>query len=252
MMRPWIACFTMMGLLGVVPLWAQEAPTTQPAAVAVPVAAKLQYRPPNRDAPQLRISGGVRGNEKDMPAVSVLAPPHVGLCLSAQPTLYWHLDKDTDRQALVTVLREDTLETVLRRPLPGPHAAGFHGIKLAEHGLTLEPGVSYSWSVALIPADRQRPDSQDPLGKAVVQRVAPEDPIFAAVDQAPADRKLEVMAAQGVWYDVLAVLTDSIAAAPQSHTLLQARATLLGQVGLDDLARRERAAATDLLPSDGK
>jgi len=49
-------------------------------------------------------------------------------------------------------------------------------------------------------------------------------------------------AQQGIWYDALAALTAGIEAQPQNSQLREQRAALLDQVGLAEVAARERAA----------
>jgi hypothetical protein len=238
---------------------AQDGPaTTQPAPATVPVPGKpaaplkLQYRPPNHGAPKVRVSGGVRGSEQQAPTLSVLAPPHVGLTLSGQPTLQWHVDIDTDMTAQITIVRDDALTTVLKQQIAGPLKAGMHSFKLSSTDVTLEPGVVYSWSVALLPAGESRPRSQDPFARAAVQRVAADDPILAAVDAAAPEQKLQTLADRGVWYDVLAAVSASVESDAQAPAPLMARAMLLDQAELKDLANLDRRAAMDRVPADGK
>jgi hypothetical protein len=114
-------------------------------------------------------------------------------------------------------------------------------IRLADHGLTLETGVAYQWFVAITGDDEQRVGAQVAVGG--IERIdAPRD-LKRKLAAASKDRRPYVLAEGGIWYDAVAALSRQIAAAPENVPLRHLRVALLEQVGLDAVARAERASA---------
>ena len=111
-----------------------------------------------------------------------------------------------------------------------PVEPGVHRIRLADHGVRLEPGISYRWYVTIVPDSNRR--SRDILAGGAIERIAPPDELRAKLAQARKDETPAVYAEAGVWYDALAAISDQIDSAPNDAALRKQRATLLAQVGL--------------------
>jgi hypothetical protein len=73
----------------------------------------------------------------------------------------------------------------------------------------LAPGNSYGWLVQAFDPKTQDWSAQG----GVIQRVALESPVEAAIAAAPPDQKLDLLAQQGLWYDLVA----AFAAQPQDE-----------------------------------
>ena len=223
--------------------FAQE-PAAQPAT---PKRTLLKYTPPKTVGTGIRTDGdgGSRAGGAKLPSLFVLAPNHTALTTQAQPSLFWFQDgpapKDVGARFELTLVDPKNPKPLLKvgkeLATKKDGDAGIYRIQLARHKITLEPGVAYKWSVALVPDANNR--SQDLVASGVIQRDPPAAALTAELAKADAD-KAAAYAAGGVWYDALSALSDQIDAAPKDVALRAARADLLQQAGLKAAAEFER------------
>lgn len=223
--------------------FAQE-PSAPPAA---PKRTLLKYTPPKTAGTGLRTDGdgGSRAGGAKLPSLYVLAPNHTALTTQAQPSLFWFQDgpapKDVSARFELTLIDPKNPKPLLKvgtaLAAQKDGGAGIHRIQLARQKITLDPGVAYKWSVALVPDANNR--SQDIVASGVIQLTPPAAELAAELAKAEAD-KASAYAAGGVWYDALAALSDQIDAAPKDASLRAARADLLMQAGLKSAAEFER------------
>lgn len=200
----------------------------------------IAYKPPSRGAPtgSARVGGGTRGPEGQVTSLSVLAPDHVGLTATSQPVLYWFTSDAIDAPVEMTLLREDRMAPVLEVALSPPLEAGIHGLDLAKHNVTLEPGVAYQWYVAVVMDPTQR--SGDIVAGGEIQQMPAAPQLSDEVQKIGAAGAAGVYARAGYWYDALGALSQRVEAAPADAAVRAERAALLEQVGLADAARYER------------
>ena len=210
---------------------AQGAPRgeSQPKASTTTAAVPI-YTPPLRGAPGGRVGGGTRGSGREVFVLTVLAPDHSALTVSEQPSLYWYISSATSLPIELTVMDLRTTQPVLETRLPAPVTPGVHRIRLADHGVRLEPGVPYRWFVTVVPDSNRR--SKDILAGGAIERVEPPDGLPAKLAQARKEETAFLYAEAGVWYEALAAISDQIDSAPDDAALRKQRATLLAQVGL--------------------
>ena len=223
---------------------AQE-PSTPPAA---PKRTLLKYTPPKTAGTGLRTDGdgGSRPKMAKLPSLYVLAPDHVGFTTQEQASLFWFQSGPAPKEAAarleVTLVDPKNpkpllkVGTALAEQSDG--GAGIRRIQLARHNVTLEAGVPYKWSVAIVSDVNSR--SKDVLASGVIERIAAQPELAAALDQALPDGKAAAYASAGIWYDALAALSDRIDAAPADAALRRERADLLEQAGLKAAAEFER------------
>jgi hypothetical protein len=141
----------------------------------------------------------------------------------------------------VTIVDEASVMPVLETTIEGPLAAGVHPIRLADHQISLAPGINYQWFVALVPdADRR---SNDVIAGGGIERVVPSDPLREKLAAAQEPSRTFVLAEAGIWYDALAAISRAVEASPRDSEARSSRAALLEQVGLAEVARVEREAA---------
>ena len=159
------------------------------------------YVPPLRGKPRGRVGGGVRGVRDAAPVFYTLVPDHTGQTVSAQPTLFWYLGGELlgAPSFVFTLIDDDHIDPLVEAELPKPTHAGIQRIDLSRHGVHLESGTEYEWSVALV-ADAAR-RSNDVVAAGWIDRVEPP----AALGASPDSRGF---AAQGLWYDALAAAAD--------------------------------------------
>lgn len=204
-------------------------PGAQPPTVTT-TAAVPTYKPPLRGAPAGRIGGGTRGSGREVFVLTVLAPDHNALTVSEQPSLFWFISSATALPIEVTLMDPRATQPVLESRLTAPVEPGVHRIRLADHGVRLEPGVSYRWYVTIVPDSNRR--SRDILAGGAIERIATTDELRTKLAQARKEETTSLYAEAGVWYDALAAISDQIDNAPNDAALRKQRATLLSQVGL--------------------
>jgi hypothetical protein len=193
-----------------------------PAGTAQPVPV---YKPPLRGKPRARIGGGVRSASADWPSLYVLAPEHTGQTISAQPSLFWYIDGPLPEgmPLMFTVFDDTTVEPLVETELPRPERPGIQRIDLAEHGVRLETGTEYEWTVALVIDPEQR--SSDIVAAGWIDRIEPPSGLGAGGARSYAEH--------GLWYDALAAASDAMRADPTDTGLRASREALLRQVGLE-------------------
>jgi hypothetical protein len=181
------------------------------------------YRPPRRGAPRTKIGGGVRTGLA-LPELCVLTPDHLAETTSIDPSLFWHIDSvPADSAKLVfTLIDEVAIDPLVEVVLPALSVAGIQRIRLADHGVELDPQMEYEWSVSLVvdPEDR----THDVVSAGFIRRV---EPPLEPVSTTAAYAEL------GLWYDALESISDAIEASPRDAGLLAQRAALLRQAGLE-------------------
>lgn len=208
---------------------AQQKPSDARAGDAK-TAAVGEYKPPMRGAPGGRVGGGTRGTGREAFILSVLAPNHTGLTTRDQPVLYWFISSPSSMPVELTLVDPQKADPLVELQIKPPISQGVHRVRVADHGVRLEPGVSYQWYVAVVPDTGRR--SKDILAGGSIERVAPPDGLAARLAQASKAEQPSVYAGAGLWYDALASLGDLIDEAPGDRALLDRRSALLRQVGL--------------------
>jgi Domain of Unknown Function (DUF928) len=211
-----------------------QASTAQPQRVV--------YQPPDVGAPPTRTLAAARGSGQQ-PAVQVLAPEQTGLALEAQPQLVWYLAEPSSASIEIAVVDESGIEPLLEADLGEVKDPGYHVVNLADHGVRFEPGREYRWSVALVIDPEQR--SADMVASATIALKPPGAELTAQLSAAPLLDRLQILARNGYWYDLIAELSEQISSNPVDRGLRELRASLLDQdhVRLEDLAAYDRQVA---------
>ena len=165
-------------------------------------------------------------------ALSVLAPDDRALTISEQPTLYWFISSRTSLPVEVVLMDPDGIRPMLELNLAPPTQAGLHPIRLAEHGIRIQPGIAYRWYVAVVPDAGRR--SRDILAGGTVERILPPADLSSTLSTAGRAERVAVYAGAGLWYDALTEVTTLVEQSPGDSVPRQQRAALLKQVGLPD------------------
>lgn len=191
------------------------------------------FQPTNLGSPKTRLGGATRGTQDDVPRTEALVPEEAGQTLVAQPVLYWYLAEKTDHRIDFTLIGVDPINPILETTLEGDFEPGIQRIDLADHGVELQPGVSYQWFVAVVPNPEQR--LYDRIVGGGIERIEASSELQAKLDSTPPGERQFVLAEAGVWYDAFDSLNRQIASAPEDQALIAQRAALLDQVGLGTL-----------------
>ena len=220
----------------------QQSLAQAPAAASKPAATPVPtYTPPQRGAPQRRVGGSSRGIADALPAVMLLAPEHVGHTVSEQPSLYWFVSKPTSVRVEVTLIDDKGERPLIEQALTNVKGPAVHRIDLSAHKVQLKPGVEYQWSIAVVPDPKER--SNDVMAGGSLKRVEVPQALAARRAQITDTAELaRLYAAEGIWYDAIAAYSELIDQRPGDKSLREARAGLLEQVGLKDVAAYDRRA----------
>ena len=194
------------------------------------------YQPPQRGAPQARVGGGTRGIGGDVPELQVLAPDHVGLTTQAQPTLYWYAHSPVTAHIEFALIDETSIDPLLELETGEVKVTGVQHLNLADHNITLSPGIPYQWSVALIMDEDSR--STDVIASGVVELIEPNKEMKSRIDASQGTDLVAAYANEGVWYDALDTISTMIEKSPTDQQLVAIRATLLDQVGLQAVSQK--------------
>ena len=186
-----------------------------------------EYNPPSRGAPAGRVGGGTRGLR--VPPLAALAPDHTGLTISGQPTLYYFVPESAAVRAVLRPAAEPLAQPLFDKDLP-PGRAGIQRLELKSLGVTLQPNVDYRWTVSDARAS----------STGYIRRIDPPLDLARKLNGVPAGRsRYTLLAREGVWYDALDEVSRAADAAP-AGVAARHRAALLEQIGLKDIAARER------------
>ncbi|MGI9487234.1 MAG: DUF928 domain-containing protein [Geminicoccaceae bacterium] len=197
---------------------------------------KLIFVPHDAGAPEITDAGGVRAITV-RPKIELLAPEKMARTLSPTPTLYWHISKPAPGPVRFTLLKDDatTIDPLLDFQIDGIDQEGIYGVSLHEHGLSLEDGHRYIWSIALSPDGENY--GTDLAAQTVMEHKSAATFAKALQDARPEERAIR-LAAGGYWYDAVDTLSDQIFS---NKPLWQAaRGRLLDQAGLLQAARYDR------------
>ena len=188
------------------------------------------YVPPKRGAPLARVGGGSRGVDDNLPYISVITPDHVGFTSLSQPVLYWYISDDMNTRFEFALINDDDIDPMVEVISEQEMKAGLNSMNLADHGVTLEPGVAYQWSVALVSDVDKR--SSDIVSSGQIELLELTAAQKAELETASAEERVMMYAREGYWYDTFAGLSGLIVADPGNSELRSQRAALLEQIGL--------------------
>jgi len=209
------------------------APAAPPVEARPSIPPRVMYRPPAVGKPVRTVGGGSRGAADKIPSLFAIVPDHVAKTTSAQPTLFWHVDRAPDPSTRVefTLNDEDGVEPLVEANLATPVGAGLQRIRLSDHDVNLVPGAEYQWSVALVIDPDQR--SKDIVVTGWIDCVEPSPEVVSRLELQGEAWRAAIFAEEGVWYDAFAALSDQIDRDPKNPLLTKQRSDLLDQAGLD-------------------
>lgn len=220
-------------------VFAQEKPAAAPAPAPAKKLNSLKYTPPKTaGGSRMDGDGGSRGSGEKLPSIYVLAPEHLALTTQAQPSLFWFQTLPAKAEFELTLTEPKKPKPLLNVGGGTADKAGIRSLSLARHGVTLAPGVTYQWSVALITDPKNR--SKDVIASGSIKRVEEPAELREKTAAASAEDRAAIYAQGGFWYDALQSISGAIAANPKNAGLHQLRASLLEQARLPQAAAADR------------
>ena len=220
--RQWLVLVLLCALTAVV-----SADEKKPAAESQ---AAFIYKPPLRGTPGARVGGGTRGTGVADAELMVLAPDHTGLTTQAQPTIYWYARTPAVARFEFALIDDEGNDLLLEVEVGSDRVAGFRQLDLGDYGITLQPGVSCRWSVALVSDNASR--SSDLISSGIIERIEPGESLNGRISNATGNDLVGIYASEGIWYDALDAISSLIEQSPDDQGLISIRASLLEQVGL--------------------
>jgi hypothetical protein len=126
---------------------------------------------------------------------------------------------------IFTITDDKSVTPLAEIGLDAPSGAGIQRLRLADHGIELDPEVEYMWSIALVTDADNR--SQDVVSTGFIRRVVRPEALAAG------SRDGVDFAQAGIWYDALEALSDDVDDHPGDRKARFLRSALLRQVKLD-------------------
>jgi hypothetical protein len=232
------------GFLGVA--LALVGPIAAPAQTGQPPAPEQQadqlpaYKPPPRGAPGGRVGGASRGTYRltvALPTIEVLAPKdHAGLSANPTPNLYFLASGPVTWPTQFTISAPNQAVPVIEASIPPPSAGGVYGLRVADYHVRLQPGVTYTWSVAAILDPNAR--SRDIVASASLLLGTPDPAVENAARLAPPGRRAALYAQAGFWYDAVTAAAEARPA--DGSAALDA---LVSEIGIVEPGYDRRASA---------
>jgi len=169
----------------------------------------------------------------------VLTPDHVGLTTKDQPTLYWYTSQPIDYTVEFTIIENKEPKALVETRINPPVQAGIQRVRLTDYNVSLKTGAQYRWYITVIPDPKNR--SKDIFARGFIERVDASETLQARLTQSDSAQIANVYATEGIWYDALSAISDSIDSTPSDINLRMQRASLLEQVRLQQVADFDRA-----------
>ena len=199
----------------------------------LPMRPSILYKPPLYDTPQSEVSRSTESKQGETSLLQVLAPDHTGLTLQSQPTLYWYASTPIAVKFAITVMDKQKTKPLLE--LDFKKAAGIQQLDLGKHGITLQPKLSYQWSV--IPVMDKNNQSITAIASGLIERIEPGEGLSSRIKKSHGTELVNVYAIEGIWYDALETISSMIDKSPEDPSLVAIRLSLLEQVGVQIAAK---------------
>ena len=212
------------------------APAPAPASTSAEakVAPPVEYKPPSRGAPRVRVGGSTRSAAREL-SLAVVAPDHTGLAATDQPELFWYVSQPVKSPLEFTLIAQDAVDPLVEKAIAPVAVAGIQRIRLADLDARLKRGEEYQWSISFVADSASR--SKDTVASGRVRY----EPLPAGASPGAGPGAYAAYASAGYWYDALAALRREIDERPGEPGLRAAQQSLLEQVGLTEIARHEGA-----------
>ena len=166
------------------------------------LAQRVQYTPPQKGGPSLRVDPAFRSSGCSIPSdfkLHVIAPEHLAYTISPQPTLYWCVNKELEGTFALTITEMESgfsfSEPLVEKSFDWKVEPGeYNEISLADLKThPLKNNVDYKWTVALVCDKKNR--SLDIGQTGGVRYVSKLKRSVKATD-------LNKLARKGIWYDL--------------------------------------------------
>jgi hypothetical protein len=167
--------------------------------------------------------------------------PGLGHTIFTQPTLYWSISQPISSGEAIVTLKPtadpnsfDFPESLIEETFTLNAQAGIQALPLSQYKVKLEQDIEYEWSISLV-CDPSNP-SLNIFSTGRIKQIAPSAKLSQALKTASSKQLPHLYAENGIWYDSLDELSQSIQKKPSDKKLRKVRASLLKQGGLKSVA----------------
>ena len=210
-----------------------------------PLIFKTPPPPPNIGAPSQRKGGGSRGcmdvnvqnTQLSEKVLTALAPEYsgsqlvLGLTTQVRPTFWFYVPYKSNSTYAKLVLEDELNQTIYKTPLT--QTPGVVSVSLPSTSAPLKIGKRYHWYFNIYcQQDNQFLTSVE----GDVQLLALNPIVQSQLDKATPQQQVALYAANGIWYEALTTLANLRHTYPQDTKLVSDWASLLGSVGLQNIA----------------
>ena len=199
--------------------------------------AKVNFSPPNQDAPGSTVGGASRGwgiciTEPNDNLVALMPPSNLGLTLDTHPTIWLYVPA-TSADTLELVFSRDDGSEVLRKTVAMPQQPGIVSYPLDESDLpALEIGKDYHWYASILCSNTDR--SGNAIVDGWVKRID-DSTLGQKLARAAAETHPELYAEAGIWYETLETLAHLRRTQPDNAEVKSSWQQLLQSAGLEML-----------------
>ncbi|BAZ10157.1 hypothetical protein NIES4071_19710 [Calothrix sp. NIES-4071] len=209
-----------------------------------PLIFKTPPPPPNIGAPSQRKAGGSRGcmnvntqnTQSREKVLTALAPEYstqlvLGLTTQIRPTFWFYVPYKSGSTYAKLVLEDENNQTIYKTPLTG--TPGVVGVELPSTSEPLKIGKQYRWYFNIY---CQQDNEFLTSVEGDVQLQPLNSIVQSELDKATPQQQVALYADNGVWYEALTTLAKERRIKPQDASLTSDWASLLGSVGLQNIA----------------
>lgn len=199
------------------------------ANTALTVRPTILYKAPlsDDDSPAV-VSQTAKSMEGTATILQILAPDHAGLTLQSQPTLYWYTSTPLAVSFSIAAIEKQGTKPLLEVDIK--KASGIQQLDLARHGISLQPELSYQWSV--VQRMEKGKQSTTTIASGIIEYIKPGEGLSSRIKNSQGTELVNVYAIEGIWYDALQTISLMIDESPEDQSLVAIRQSLLEQVGL--------------------
>lgn len=206
---------------------AQDAKDSQ-ANKPLAVRPAILYKAPLRDDPPDVVSQSAQSIKGKTTVLQILAPDHAGLTLQPQPTLYWYASTPVAARFSIAAIEKHGAKPLLQVDIK--KAGGIQQLDLGKHNISLQPELSYQWSVVQV-SDKDK-QSTTTIASGIIERMKPGEGLSNRIKNSQGTELVNVYAIEGIWYDALETISSMIDKSPEDKSLVTIRKSLLEQVGV--------------------
>lgn len=186
----------------------------------------------NRGAPGRTVGGGTRSpsctDRNDTFLTALMPESNLGFTVSANPTFFFYVPKNTAELAEFTVLDEESKQ-IYQTTFALANTPGVIKVQLPQT-VSLEIGKTYQWKFAII-CDYQDRD-QDEVVWGDSQRVELSPDLKTNLKQILLLQQAKLYAQRQIWHETLAILAQLHSSNPREWE------ELLDSVGLEEIAQK--------------